>query len=90
MGVATSMATSTSYESTHCSAYNDDLRWRMVYQRMALGLPYHTVAMNLGIDASTVCRIIQLFERTGQVSKMEYNTANCSRKLTDTVQFFIV
>ena len=61
--------TATSCEPNRCSAYSDDLRWRIVYQRTALGLSYREIAANLCVDASTVCRIVQLFERTGNVSK---------------------
>jgi len=62
----------------------------MVYQQMALDLPYHIVAMNLGVDASTVCRILQLFNQTGTVKKKAYDNVNLNRKLTDIVQFFIL
>ena len=62
----------------------------MIYQLMAYELPYRVVAENLGVDTSTVCWIVQLFRRTGSVSKKEYNKANIDRKITDTVQFFIL
>ena len=82
------MASQTSCESTRYSPYSDDLCWRMIYQCMALDLPYHAVAENLGVDASMVCRIVQLFKHTGSVSKKEYNKATVDGKVTDTVQFF--
>ena len=62
----------------------------MIYQSMAYELPYRVVAENLGVNASMVCWIVQLFRRTGSVSKKEYNKANIDRKITDTVQFFIL
>ena len=42
-----------SYEPARSSAYSDDLRWRMVYQRMALGLTFDQISKNLGVDKST-------------------------------------
>lgn len=33
----------TSYEPARLSAYSDDLRWRMVYQRMALGYTFDQI-----------------------------------------------
>ena len=42
-----SWAMATSYEPKRCSAYSDDLRWRMVYKRTALGLSYREIAANL-------------------------------------------
>ncbi len=80
----------TSYEPRRSSAYSDDLRWRMVYQRLALGYTCKRVATNLGVDPSTICRTVQLFERTGSVQKKEYNRSNVPRKLTDVVQFLIL
>ena len=61
--------------------------WRIIYQCMALNLPHRVVTENLGVDASTVCQIVQLFKCTGSVSKKEYNKTNLDRKVTDTVQF---
>ena len=85
-----SWAMATSCEPKRCSAYSDDLRWRMVYQRTALGLSYREIAANLCVDVSTVCRIVQLFERTGTVSKKEYNAATLPRKLTEVVELLIL
>lgn len=81
---------STSYESKRTKAYTTDLRWRMVYQREALGLSYHVIGRNLGVDSSTVYRTVKLYTTTGSVDKRRYNTANLPRKLTDSTQFFIM
>ena len=53
-------------------AYDADLRWRMVYQRMALELPLKTVSQNLCVDVSTVRRTLVLFNNTGTVDKRPY------------------
>ena len=47
------------------SAYSEDVRWRIVWQREGLGLDLKTVSNNLGVDPSTVSRIIRLFKETG-------------------------
>ena len=61
-----------------------------MYQHAALGLTYMTVASNLNIDASTVCRTLQLFRRTGEVTKQQYDATNLSHKLTDEVQLILL
>ena len=71
--------TATSCEPNRCSAYSDDLRWRIVYKRT-----------NLCVDVSTVCRTVRLFERTGNVSKKKFNATNLPRKLTDFIQLLIL
>ena len=80
----------TSCEPRRCSTYSDDLRWRMVYQRLALDFSCKRVATNLGVDPSTVSRTVQLFKRTGSVDKKHYDCSNLPRKLTDVVQFLIL
>ena len=44
----------------------------MVYQKFALELSYHKIAMTLNVDASTVQREVLRFEDTGAVEKAEY------------------
>ena len=51
----------TSWEPLRSSAYQDDLRWRIVWQREGLGLSRREIAGNLNIDRSTVRRIMFLF-----------------------------
>ena len=77
------MAAQRSCEPRHCSAYSDDLRWRMVYQYEALNLTCDTVAANLNVDPSTVCRTLQLFRRTGHMTKKQYDASNLPRELND-------
>lgn len=80
----------TSCEPARCSAYSDDVRWRIVWQTVALRLPTKQVATNLCIDQSTVCRIRNKFEATGQVQKKVYPAEKVHRKLTQSAQFFLV
>ena len=79
-----------SIEPNRVRAYQDDLRWRMVYQRKALGYSYKSIATNLGVDIATVWRIVQLFQRTGSVNKKQYNRDNLLRKVNHTVQLVVL
>jgi len=75
----------------HCSsAYSEDLRWRMVWQSEALGCSYSTIAQNLNVDKSTVCRTIQLLYSTGTVSKRDYPKDSTARKLSNPAQLSIL
>ena len=78
-----------SCEPHRTSAYSEDLRWRMVWQCMALKCTYDQVARNLGVDRTTVSRIVKLFETTGTVSKKGYPKERAFRKLTTPAQLLI-
>ena len=72
-------------------AYNEDLRWRMVWQREVLGLKLKEVAKNLCVDLSTVHRITILFYNTGSVLKRPYpSDKRPNKKVTDAVKLFIL
>ena len=80
----------TSGEPRRSSAYSEDLRWRMVWQREALGYTYKQISENLGVDCSTVQRTIALFSATGSVQKRAYPKDKASRKLTPIAQMFVL
>ena len=84
------MATRTSCEPRRCSAYSEDLRWRMVYQHEALNFTYDAIAANLNVDSSTVKRTLQLFRSTNHVTKKKYDASNLPRELNDTIQLIIL
>ena len=84
------MVSSNSIELSRSSAYDEDLRWRIVYQSLGLELSCQKVASNLGVDPSTVSRVVQRFRCTGSVEKKAYNSSALPRKLTDTVKIFIL
>jgi transposase len=79
-----------SCEKQRSSAYSDDLRWRMIWQKEALGLDDREVAKNLGVDASTVRRTVTLFKTTGDVQKKSYPTASAFRSISEPVQFYLI
>ena len=53
-----------SFEPSRSSAYSEDLRWRMVWQKEALGYTCTKIAENLCVDKSTVSRTLTLFHST--------------------------
>ena len=78
----------TSSEPWRSSAYSEDLRCKMVWQKYALGLTYDSIAANLCVDKSTVSRTIELFHTTGSVSKRPYPSDRAYRELTSPAQLF--
>ena len=66
------------------------IRWRIVWQRIALNLSAKQVSLNLCVRVSTVQRIIQRYEMTGAVEKKTYNSENSFRKITDAAKYFIL
>ena len=79
-----------SCEPRRCSAYNDDLRWRVVWQRRTLGCSHDAIATNPNVDVSTVRGILDIFSATGTVSKKKYPTERAFRIITEPVQLFIL
>lgn len=66
------------------SAYSDDLRSRMVWQKETLGATW-------GVNSSTVSRVVSLFNVTGSVQKRPYpEDARPYKKLSKTVQLTVL
>jgi transposase len=78
----------TSCEPRHCSAYSDDLHWRMVWQQEGFGCTYDDVAKNLCVHKSMVKRIVDCFKLSGNVSKKPYPTHRAARKLILPAQLY--
>lgn len=68
-------------------AYDENIRWRMIYQREMLGLTFQEVASNLNVNTSTVWRVVKQFQEQGPVSAKQ-NAGNSI--LTDLEQFTIL
>ena len=66
------MNNTVAFQTDRTQAYDEDLRWRMVYQRYALELTYREIATNLNVDPSTVQRVVQQFEESRTVMKDPY------------------
>ena len=77
-----------SYEPRRASAYSEDLRWRMIWQREVLGYQSSQIAVNLGVDCSTVWRTVKLFRETGDVHKRTPSTY--PKRLTPAAEFVII
>ena len=80
----------TSCEPTRCSAYSEDLRWRIVWQTEALRYTSDQVASNLGNDKSTVNRIRQRWCTSGSLKKKVYAKDKAYRKLTVPAQLLVL
>ena len=55
-------------EPGRARAYDEDLRWRMVWQRLINGYTIKEIARNLYVAESTVWRVVDRFECTGSVT----------------------
>ena len=71
------------------SAYSEDLRWKMVWQREVQGFTLKRIASNLMVDISTVHRTCRKFRQTGSVAKKKYSAA-LPQILTKPVQLTIL
>ena len=80
----------TSYETRRTSPYSEDLRWRMIWQREVKGLQVTKVATNLGVDPSTVSRIVAQFRCLGVVHKKRHPSNKVCTKLTETIKVCIL
>ena len=87
------MAEFSSCEPKRTSAYADDLRWQMVWQREGLGLTLKEVSDNLNVDKSTIDRVVTSFRESGTVSKKAYpkgDHVKPNKKLSQAVQLYIL
>ena len=60
----------------------------MVWQSEALGFSTEDVAVNLGVDAITVWRVVDRFKETGEVKKKAYSSRRL-QKMSSSIQFAI-
>lgn len=79
-----------SAEPCRRKAYHSDLRWRVVWQRLALELSYKQIALRLNIAISTAKGIFSLFEVTGDVEPKLIGPRPEQRKLDDYMELFIL
>ena len=77
-------------EPDRSSAYSEDLRWRMVWKKNALGFSSSAIAKNLNVHRSTVDGILQIFLSTGCVSKRVYPKEACFQKITPVCAMYIL
>ena len=70
-----------SAEPTRTAPYANDLRWRVIWQRIALDLPFRTIAKNLCKAVGTVHNIFKRFRATGEVDPKPAIRRDSLRKL---------
>ena len=69
-----------SAEPERKTAYSNDLRWRIVHQRIALNLPLVKIAQNLNVAISTVHHTYRLFEESGTADPLSpQKSLDCRR-----------
>ena len=80
----------TSAEPRRKAPYAADLRWRMVWQRIGMELPYRTIAKNLNVALGTVYHINRLFLDTGDVLAKPAPQRRALRTLNHSDELFII
>ena len=79
-----------SAEPARKKAYSTDLRWRIVYQRLGMELPFHKIAKNLNIATSTAHRIFKGFENDGEVQAAKQGMRPEMRALDEHSELLII
>ena len=72
------------------SAYSEDIRWRVVWQKIALDYSYRNIAQNLNISTGTAYNVYRLFERTGNVDPKTPPVREDIHKLDTDDEFFVI
>ena len=79
-----------SAEPERKTAYSADLRWRVVWQHIGMGLTFRKIAENLNIACSTAQATYKLFEQTGGVDPRGQPSRTDVRILNDADEIYIV
>ena len=70
--------------------YSSDLRWRMVWQRLAMDLPFCKIARNLNVATGTVHNVFKHFVNTGDVCNKPHKERSSTRALTISEEMFVL
>ena len=79
-----------SAEPTRKCPYSSDIRWRIVYHRLARNLPFSKIAQNLSIAPSTAWTTFKLFMRTGCVDSTERSSRPELRALDESAELNMI
>ena len=79
-----------SAEPNRRTPYSTDLRWRIVWQRLAKGLTFQNIAQNLSISTATASNIFKLFQATGEVDPKRPPRRDDLRKLDEYHELYII
>ena len=72
-------------------AYSRDIIWRVIWQRLGMGLTFRSIASRLQIAVGTGHRIFQQFIKTGEVEPLcKRKERPATRKLDDLHEVFIL
>ena len=80
----------TSAEPGRKAPYSSDIRWRVVWQRIGMELPFRDIARNLCLSLGTVHNHFKRFEATGNVEPLSLSTRDSIRSLNDQQELIIV
>ena len=72
------------------TAYSTDLRWRVIWQKLGMGLGYRQIAHHLNISVGTVYNTYKLFEPTGSVEAKKARKRPELCKLDDRHQLYVI
>ena len=70
--------------------YSDDLRWRMIYQRLFYNRHYDEIASQLFVSARTVMRTFRTFINTGDVKPCRFGRSTGSTTLFPHEEYIIM
>ena len=77
------MANAFSAEPGRTTAYSDDIRWRVIWQRLVRELSFSEIAKNLNIAVGTAHNVWSRFMLIGEVSAKKQPPRYNKRKLDD-------
>jgi transposase len=69
--------------------YSVDLRHRMIWQKIGMGLTFRGVARYLNVSLGTVHNVLRLFEATGKVDP-KHPDRTSTRKLSSNEELIVV
>ena len=73
------------------AAYQVDVHWRIVWQRITKELSFSEISCRLNVSSSTAYRIFRLFVQTGDVQPKNLSESRRRlRKLDDSMEMFIL
>ena len=79
-----------SAEPARTAPYGKDLRWRVIWQRIAQDLPFRTIASNLCIAVGTAHNIFERFQATGEVDPKPATRRDSLQKLNSHHRLYVV
>lgn len=79
-----------SLEPARTKPYSSDIAWRVVWQRIGMGMSFREIASRLQIGVGTAHRLYKRFEESGEVSPKKRGSRPESRKLDDLHELYVL